>query len=235
MLELYKKQIPCLVALDSIIFGFDGKQLKLLLVNRGLETEGSTWSLMGGWLQPNESLDEAAHRILFEHTGLKDVYLEQLTSFGNPKRDPIMRTLSVTYKALVNIDDYEKKISNTLSTAWFSLRKLPKLLFDHAEMVEIAVERLRKNAALHPIGFELLPEKFTLLQLQNLYEAIFDTLLDKRNFSRRILSTGYIVKTNEKQIGFSKKGAYFYSLNKTKFPKNKTFDFLFMPNTERIL
>jgi 8-oxo-dGTP diphosphatase len=215
MLHLYKKQTQCLVAVDSIIFGFDGETLKILLVKRGLEEDAKTWSLMGGWLQPNEGLNEAANRILFEHTGLKDVYLEQLLTFGNPLRDPIQRTVSVTYKALVNIAEYDNKISSTLTTSWFDLNNLPKLLFDHQEMVDFAIERLRTNATLHPIGFELLPEKFTIPQLQKLYEAIFDTKFDKRNFSRRILKMGFIAKTQEKQLGFSKKGAFLYTLNKS--------------------
>jgi 8-oxo-dGTP diphosphatase len=235
MLELYNKQTPCLVALDSIIFGFDGEELKLLLVKRGLEDHPETWSLMGGWLQSHESLSEAANRVLFELTGLKDVYLEPLATFGNPNRDPVTRTVSVTYKALINIGDYDRKISKTLTTGWFSLDNLPNLLFDHAKMVAIAVERLRTNAALHPIGFELLPEKFTLPQLQTLYEAIFATKFDKRNFSRKILHTGYLIKTEEKQKGFSKKGAYFYSLNKNKYSENTGFNFLFMSNIDRIL
>lgn len=235
MLDLYKSQTKCLVALDSIIFGFDGEELKILLVKRGLEEDPETWSLMGGWLQPDEGLNEAAHRILFEHTGLKDVYLEQLATFGNPKRDPVSRTVSVTYKALVNISDYNDKISNTLTTKWFSLKDLPDLLFDHSEMVALAVERLRTNASLHPIGFELLPEKFTLPQLQNLYEAIFDIEFDKRNFTRKILATNILIKTNEKQKGHSKKGAYYFSLNREKYVETSSFNFLSLTNPDKIL
>ena len=235
MLNLYQQQTKILVALDSIILGFDGSELKLLLVKRGLEEDANTWSLMGGWLQPDESLSEAANRILFEHTGLKGVYLEQLATFGNPNRDPVSRTVSVTFKALVNIADYDEKISKTLTTKWFSLNQLPPLLFDHAEMVHVAIERLRTNASMHPIGFELLPEKFTLPQLQTLYEAIFDTKFDKRNFSRKILGTGYFIKSVEKQKGFSKKGAFYYTLNKEKLTEPTSFNFQFIPNFEKIL
>lgn len=235
MLDLYNKQTKCLVALDSIIFGFDGENLKVLLVKRGIEENKETWSLMGGWLQENEGLNEAADRILFEHTGLKDVYLEQLASFGNPHRDPVMRTVSVTYKALVNIEEYDQKLANKVTTKWFSLKALPKLLFDHAEMVALAVERLKANASLYPIGFELLPDKFTLPQLQNLYEAIFDTQFDKRNFTRKILSTNILIKMDEKQKGFSKKGAFYFTLNKEKYKNNSAFNFLSLTNPDKIL
>lgn len=217
MLEEYKSQVKCLVALDSIIFGFDGEQLKILLVKRGFENTNDCWSLMGGWLAPNESLDEAAQRILFLLTGLENIYLEQIATFGNPKRDPIERTVSVNYFALINVADYADKISDTFKAQWFLLDQLPKMLFDHKEMLENAIVKLRNKAAFHPIGFELLPEKFTLPQFQKLYEAIYGVQFDKRNFSRKILSTGLLEKLDEKQRGFSKKGAYFYQLNHEKF------------------
>lgn len=216
ILEQYKQQTKCLVALDSIIFGFDGETLKLLLVKRGVEVDKDSWSLMGGWLQPHETLAQAAERILFELTGMTDVYLEQISTFGNPERDPIERTVSVAYFALVNVPDYAAKISKTYEAEWFPIQKLPDLLFDHAEMVQLAKNRLRYKAAFHPIGFELMPEKFTIPQLQNLYEAIYESHLpwDKRNFSRKILSTGLLIKLEEKQKGYSKKGAFLYSLNR---------------------
>ena len=235
MLDQYEKQHPYLVALDSIIFGFDGEQLKVLLVKRGVEAEAETWSLMGGWLQPDESLERAAARILFELTGLTDVYLEQLSVFGEPNRDPIARTISVAYFALVKVADYESTISDTYHARWFSLYDLPRLLFDHADMVELAIRRLRYKAAQHPIGFELLPEKFTIPQLKKLYDAIYNTEFDKRNFSRKILSTDLLIKLDEKQKGFSKRGAYFYQIDSGKY-KQLTHSFLnFIPNSDTIL
>jgi 8-oxo-dGTP diphosphatase len=220
MLELYKQQTKCLVALDSIIFGFDGEELKLLLVKRGIEPDRDTWSLMGGWLQPKESLDDAANRILFELTGLNGLFLEQLHAFGNPKRDTVERTVSVAYYALINVSDYDEKISETYHAHWFSMHDLPELLFDHAEMIETAIKRLRYKATHHLVGFELLPEKFTIPQLQILYEAIYDTKFDKRNFSRKILTTGVLIKLKEKQKGFSKKGAFLYSIDIEKYKNN---------------
>lgn len=219
MLEQYQAQTKCLVALDSIIFGFDGEELKLLLVKRGLEEHDDTWSLMGGWLRPNEDTEAASTRILYELTGLRDIYLEQLYVYGDPGRDPVQRTVSVGYFALINVADYQDVISHTYEAQWFSMDELPALLFDHGTMVSMAIERLRYKATQHPIGFELLPEKFTIPQLQKLYEAIFATQFDKRNFSRKILSTGLLIKLDEKQKGYSKKGAYLYTIDTEKYKK----------------
>ncbi|CAG5002784.1 hypothetical protein DYBT9275_02964 [Dyadobacter sp. CECT 9275] len=228
ILQQYETQTKCLVALDSIIFGFDGEELKLLLVKRGIENEQNTWSLMGGWVQPEESLEEASSRILYELTTLSDIYLEQLYTFGAPQRDPVERTVSVAYFALINVDDYDNKISKSYEAQWFSMQELPPLLFDHGMMVERAIQHLRYKASQHPIGFELLPEKFTIPQLQKLYEAIFGTELDKRNFSRKLLSTNLLIKLDEKQRGYSKKGAYFYKIDEEKYQKqfNNFLNFL---------
>ena len=232
MLELYKQQTKCLVALDSIIFGFDGEELKLLLVKRGVQTDHDTWSLMGGWLKPAESLDEAAERILYELTGVSGIFLEQLSAFGNPNRDSVERTVAVAYYALVNVKDYETKISDSHHAHWFSMHDLPELLFDHHEMIKTAIERLRYKAAFHPVGFELMPEKFTIPQILNLYEAIYGNNFDKRNFSRKILSTGLLIKLKEKQKGFSKKGAFLYTLDVEKYKNNADSFMNFIPNPE---
>lgn len=235
MLELYKQQTKCLVALDSIIFGFDGEELKLLLVKRGVQTDRDTWSLMGGWLKPSESLDQAADRILFELTNLTGVFLEQLGAFGDPARDPVERTVAIAYYALVNVNDYETKISDTYHAHWFSMHDLPELLFDHAGMIKMAIERLRYKAAFHPIGFELMPETFTIPQIQNLYEAIYGSNFDKRNFSRKILSTGLLIKLKEKQKGFSKKGAFLYRLDTEKYQIHSDSFLNFVPNPDGML
>jgi 8-oxo-dGTP diphosphatase len=232
MLDLssYESQPKCLVALDSIIFGFDGDVLKILLVKRGPDPTIDTWSLMGGWLNPAENLEQAAERILFELTGLNSVYLEQLYTFGNTDRDPIARTVAVSYFALINIEDYDYKISHTYHAHWFDVTALPEqLLFDHRQMIDLAIQKLRYKAALHPIGFELLPEKFTLPQLQKLYEAIFQTPFDKRNFSRKILSTHLLIKLNEKQKS-SKKGAYLYQIDQEKYDVYINSFLNFVPN-----
>jgi 8-oxo-dGTP diphosphatase len=223
MLNLYQKQTKCLVALDSIIFGFDGEKLKLLLVKRGIEENKDTWSLMGGWLQEAESLDQAAVRIVNNLTGLKNIYLEQVSTFGAPLRDPIQRTVSVTYFALINTTDFLQTTEMEYEGKWFDFDELPNMLFDHKEMIEKSIERLRQKAAFQPVGFELLPEKFTLPSLQNLYEAIFNKKFDRRNFSRKMIATGFLKRLDEKQKGVSKKGAYFYEFN------NKGDNYYFIP------
>jgi 8-oxo-dGTP diphosphatase len=219
MLEVasYNAQPKCLVALDSIIFGFDGDNLKILLVKRGPDPTADTWSLMGGWLNPDENLECAAARILNDLTGLRALYLEQLYTFGDTRRDPIARTVSVAYFALINIAHHDYEVAAQYHAKWFVVNDLPEnILFDHPQMIRAAIERLSYKAALHPIGFELLPERFTIPQLQKLYEAIFQKHFDKRNFSRKVLSTHLLIKTTEKDK-FSKKGAYLYYVDQNKY------------------
>lgn len=206
-----------LVAIDCIIFGFDGQDLKLLVIKRGFEPEKGKWSLMGGFVQPDEGFEQAASRILKVLTGLEGVYMEQLFAFGNPGRDPMERTISAAYFALIDINDYKQQLSDEYRAEWISLKKLPRLIFDHAEMVSMAQARLRYKAAIHPILFELLPQKFTIPQLQILYEAVYDTVFDKRNFSRKVLSTGLLIKQKDKERASSKRGAFYYKLDKRKY------------------
>ena len=231
----YKGQEHYLVAVDCLIFGFDGEQLNLLLIKRGFEPKKNKWSLMGGFVEPKEDLDGAAKRILHQLTGLKGVYLEQLRAFGQPKRDPEERTISVSYFALIDINQYKEKISDTYAAEWFPLKKYPKLIFDHDKMIEMAKGKLRYKASLHPILFELLPEKFTMPQLQNLYEDVYDTSFDKRNFSRKVLSTSLLVKLSDKDMSTSKKGAFYYKLNKKQYTENFHSFLKFIPNPDHLL
>ena len=170
----YRNQEGILVAVDCIIFGFDGHQLQALLIKRGFEPEKGKWSLMGGFVEQNESTDVAAIRILQQLTGMKNIYMEQLYCFSNVNRDTAGRVISVAYFALINIEDYNEQLQQDHEARWFTMDKIPKLVFDHKEMMTKAKERLREKVGNHPIGFELLPEKFTLPQLQNLYEAIYE-------------------------------------------------------------
>ncbi len=217
MTEQYKNHDRILVALDCIIFGFDRSGLKLLLIKRDFEPEKGNWSLMGGFLNRDESLDDAADRILHKLTGLKNVYLEQLYGFGEVDRDPVERTISIAYYALINIRSHDKELMDKYSARWFPIDDLPDLIFDHNEMVKAAKSRLKYRASHEPVGFELLPEKFTMPELQILYEGIYETELDKRNFRRRILSMDILTKTNEKQKKYSKKGAFLYKFNEDKY------------------
>jgi ADP-ribose pyrophosphatase YjhB (NUDIX family) len=231
----YKGQRHILVAVDCIIFGFDGMDIKLLLIKRGFEPEKDKWSLMGGFLQSDETLDEAANRILKQLTGLEGVYMEQLQVFSEMNRDPIERTVSVAYFALIDIQQYEKQISEEYHAEWFMLDKKPRLIFDHDNMVRLAQKQLRYKAALHPILFQLLPEKFTIPQLQNLYERFYGTLFDNRNFTRKVMSTGLIVKLNGKDKSGSRKGAYYYRLDKRTYKMKEDAFLNFVPKADKFI
>ena len=231
----YIEQHPILVAVDCIIFGFDGQELKLLLIKRSFEPEKNKWSLMGGFLKPDETLDEAANRVLNQLTGLEGVYLEQLHTFSDPSRDPEERTISVAYFALIDIHQYETQISEAYHAEWFLLNKKPRLIFDHDDMVRMAQKQLRYRAAIHPILFELLPQRFTVPQLQSLYEGVYDTLFDNRNFTRKLMSTGLLIKQKEKDKSSSKKGAFYYKLNKRKYKANQNAFLNLVPKADKFI
>jgi 8-oxo-dGTP diphosphatase len=230
----YHHQVKMLVAVDCIIFGFDGKNMKILLVQRALQPEIGNWSLMGGFVQAAENTEQAAVRVLQKLTGITNIYLEELAVFSNPERDPVERTLSVAYFSLIDINKYEKQITSDFHAEWFPLQKYPRLIFDHTEMVKKAKGKLRYKAAFHPLLFELLPEKFTLPQLQSLYEEIFDVEMDKRNFSRKILSMDFLIKLTEKEKENSKKGAYYYKLDKKKYKANFHSVLKIIPNPDTL-
>lgn len=215
----YKSHEKLLVAVDCIIFGFDGSQLKALFIKRGFEPEKGKWSLMGGFLNKNENADEAAIRVLYQLTGMKNIYMEQLYAFTDVKRDSAGRVISIAYFALINIEDYSEQLKLEHEAKWFLLNKTPPLIFDHRKMVKKAKLRLQEKVVAHPVGFELLPTKFTLPQLQSLYEAIYDAPLDKRNFTKKMLSLGVLNKLDEKEKQSSRKGAYYYVFDSFKYKK----------------
>jgi ADP-ribose pyrophosphatase YjhB (NUDIX family) len=229
----YSGETRILVATDCIIFGFDGANIKLLLVQRGLEPEKNKWSLIGGFIKPTESPEDAANRVLELRTGLRNVYMEQFQVFGKPERDPVERTLSVAYFALIDIHKYEAQLSEEYHPEWFLLDEMPDLIFDHNEMVRLAKRQLRYKAALHPILFQLLPEKFTIPQLQALYEGVYQTKFDDRNFSRKLLSTGLLVKLPEKDKLSSKKGAFYYRLDQSHYEENFESFLNLVPNPDK--
>lgn len=207
------------VAVDSIIFGYDegGRELKLLLLKRNFEPARGEWSLMGGFLQKDESIEDAAKRILHQLTGLSDVYMEQLYSFGELDRDPGDRIISVAYFALIKINDSDLELVKNHGATWIPISSLPQLIFDHNQMVERAMKKLQVRARTQPIGFELLPEKFTIPQLQGLYEAIYNKSLDKRNFRRKLLAMDLLEKLEEKEKESSRKGAWYYRFDARKY------------------
>jgi hypothetical protein len=218
-MNFYSDFPKILVAVDAIIFGFNENELelKLLLLKRRFAPEKGNWSLMGGFVDPEESLDNAAHRIVKNLTGLNQVYMEQLYAFGEVNRDAGGRIISVAYFSLIKINEHDSELVKNHGASWISVSKLPKLIFDHGEMVKRAMRKLRIRARTQPIGFELLPEKFTIPQLQRLYEAIYQIPFDKRNFRRKLLAMGLLEKLDEKEKETSKKGAFYYKFNKTKY------------------
>lgn len=230
-LERYHEK-KLLLAVDCVIFGFDGTNLKLLLIHRGFEPGKGKWSLMGGFVRPQENLDGAADRVLKQLTGLQDIFMEQLHTFGQADRDPVERTVSVVYFALVDINKYQVQLSDQYHPEWFLIKKVPKLIFDHGEMVKLARERLKYKATLHPILFELLPEKFTLTQLLNLYRAVYDKEFDKRNFLKKLMSAKLLIKQKQKEKESSRKGAYYYKLDKRRYASALQAFMTFLPNKE---
>ncbi|MEQ8554411.1 MAG: NUDIX domain-containing protein [Cyclobacteriaceae bacterium] len=221
MKDHYQKHVKALLAVDCIIFGFNQDNLKILLIKRDFEPQKGKWSLMGGFLRPDETLDEAASRILQKLTGLHDIYLDQLRSFSDPDRDPVDRTVSTAYYALINIEEHNKELTKKHSAEWFNIQDIPALIFDHNDMISQAINRLRYKASTEPIGFELLPEKFTMRQLQKLYEAILGQELDKRNFIKKILSLDVLTKLDEKDMTSSKKGSFLYKFDAEKYDRFK--------------
>ncbi len=215
----YINEAKFLLAVDCIIFGFDGKCLKALFIKRTIHPDMNKWSLMGGFVQQDESVNEAAARVLNQLTGLSNIYMEQLHCFGNVHRDPGGRVISIAYFALINIAGYGEELMKEHNAKWFELSHIPTLVFDHQKMVILAKETLQQKVANHPVGFALLPEKFTLRQLQTLYEVINEKEFDKRNFTRRILDLGILKKLTEKERSTSKKGSFYFVFDEAKYKK----------------
>ncbi len=215
-MSYYSQQNKHFVAVDCIILGFDQEKINILLHKRKFEPYLGGWSLFGGFLREDENLDAAAGRILLSLTGFTGVYLEQLYTYGNVDRDK-ERVISVAYFALVNKEQYSSLEGGDYDAVWIPLENLPELVLDHNVMVNKALRRLRRKAVSEPLGFELLPEKFTLPGLQKLYEAIYGEDFDKRNFRKKILSMGVLKKLDEKDKSASRKGAFLYRFDKLKY------------------
>ena len=217
LIRHYNSEDKVLVAVDSVIFGFDREGLKILLIKRDFEPQKGAWSLMGGFLKKNETLDQAANRVLHELTGLDNIYMEQVSSYSALGRDPVERTISVAFFALINIEQHDFKLNKAHHAQWFSLPQAPTPIFDHQQMIAEALERLKRKALTNPIGFELLPEKFTMRQLQDLYESILNEKLDKRNFINKINALEILIRLEEKDKTTSKKGAFLYKFDEEKY------------------
>jgi 8-oxo-dGTP diphosphatase len=206
------------LTVDCAVFGLDDEDLKVLLIQRGLAPFEGTWALPGGFVRVDETLEEAARRELEEETGLRQVFLEQLYTFGDVERDPRERVVSVAYYALVKLSDHDvHAATDARDAAWFGVHDVPSLAFDHAAILQVALERLRGKVRYQPIGFELLPKKFTLSQLQHLYELVLERELDKRNFRKRVLAMDLLIETDEVQQDVAHRAARLYRFDERKY------------------
>jgi len=229
MTKYYKSVEKHLVAVDCVIFGYDilDKNLKLLLIKRKFDPLKGGWSLPGGFVNPEESVTEAACRVLKQLTGLDQVYMEQSYAWGEPDRDVGGRVITISYFALIKIQDIDPIMQEASSAHWRYITRLPELVLDHSKLVGRALKELKERVKVKPVGFELLPEKFTLVQLQNLYEAIYMKSVDKRNFRKKILSMNLLEKLDEKEKETSKKGAYYYKFLPQKYEEFRRQGFYF--------
>lgn len=223
----YKYPRPS-VTTDCVIFGFDGNSLKVLLIERGIEPYKGQWAFPGGFLNPEETAEEGALRELREETGLEAAYIDQFHTYTDPKRDPRDRVITIAYYALVRIQEV-KGGDDAAKARWFSLDEVPQLAFDHDRILRDAMKELRERIHFEPVGFELLPEKFTMKDLQMMYEAILDVKFDKRNFSKKMMHYELLNQLDETVWPTAKREAVLYSFNKENYElfKKKGFQLEF--------
>lgn len=219
----YHEHSKVWLSVDCIIFGFDEGKLKILIGKRQMDPGRGEWSLYGGFVNGNESVDDAASRTLYELTGLRNLYMRQVGAFGNVDRDPGERVVSIAYYALINVKDYEDELRREHGVEWMDINEIPQLYSDHNEMVRKARKLMRQKLSHEPVGFRLLPKLFTLTQLQKLYEAVNGEELDKRNFRKRVKDMDFIEKTDLIDKKGSKRGAYLYRFNKRVYNEDPNF------------
>ena len=223
MTSFYGEHSKVWVSVDCIIFGFDEGKLKILIGRRQMDPGRGEWSLYGGFVRNDEGLNDAANRVLYELTGLRNLYMRQVGAFGSVDRDPGERVISVAYYALINVNDYDNRLREEHGVEWMDIDKLPRLYSDHNEMVSKARKLMRQKISSEPIGFRLLPSLFTLTQLQRLYEAVYGETLDKRNFRKRIKEMDFIEKTELIDKTGSKRGASLFRFNKRIYNEDPNF------------
>ena len=222
-MNYYSEHSKVWVSVDCIVFGFEEGKLKLLIGKRQMDPGRGEWSLYGGFVRDDESLKDAANRVLYELTGMKKVYMKQVGAFGAIDRDPGERVISVAYCALINVTDYDDLLRQQHGLEWVNIDELPKLYSDHNEMVRKAISLLRRRIKTEPLSFNLLPSLFSLTQLQNVYEAILGDEIDKRNFRKRIKTYDFIEKTELIDKYHSKRGAALYRFNKRNYNEESSF------------
>lgn len=218
--SLLSNKILGSVSIDCLLFGFNEGVLRILMVKHGEGISKGKWALPGGWINYNESIDDAANRLLNALTGVSDIYLEQLRAFGEVNRFPTKRVVTVAYFALVKPENYSLHPGFTASDAkWFDIKKVPKLPYDHKKIMDFGFEYLKHKVQHEPIGFNLLPPKFTLLALKELYEAVLGIALDKSNFRRKLMNMNLLVSCKEKQKKVSHRAAALYCFDKKIYDK----------------
>lgn len=223
MTIFYNEHSKVLVSVDCIIFGFDENKLKVLIGKRKMDPGRGEWSLYGGFVRLDESVDDAAYRTLYELTGMRNIYMRQVGAFGSVDRDPGERVISIAYYALINVKDYDHHLLEEHGVEWVDIDEMPPLYSDHMEMVKKARNLMRNKIKTEPVGFRLLPSLFTLTQLQRLYEAVNGEELDKRNFRKRIKEMDFIEKTDLIDKTSSKRGAFLYRFNRRVYDEDPNF------------
>lgn len=223
MTTFYLEYQKIYVSVDCIIFGFEENKLKILIGKRNMDPGRGEWSLYGGFVRIDESVDDAAHRTLYELTGMKNIYMRQVGAFGNVNRDPGERVVSIAYYALINVKDYDSRLCQEHGLEWVDIESVPPLYSDHLEMVKRARKLMKDKIKTDPVGFRLLPDLFTLTQLQRLYEAVNGEELDKRNFRKRVKEMDFIEKTELIDKISSKRGASLYRFNKKAYNEDSNF------------
>lgn len=208
------------ITVDCVIFGFEDNELKVLLIRSDLQYFEGKWSLLGDILRETEDLEEAAYRILLERTGMNDVFLEQVKAFGSPDRHPGGRVITIAYCSLLNIKHHELKIYDN-ELHWHKVKNLSNMAFDHQAVVDECYQWLQKRIQEHPLAFNLLPEKFSLRELQNLYEAILGVELDRRNFRKKFFSMDFLIDMDQYEENVPHRPGKLYKFNFEKYEKNK--------------
>ncbi len=223
MTGFYGEHSKVFLSVDCIIFGFEENKLKILIGKRQMDPGRGEWSLYGGFVRGDESVDDAALRTLYELTGMRNVYMRQVGAFGSVDRDPGERVVSIAYYALINVKDYDDRLRQEHGVEWVDIKEMPPLYSDHKDMVDKARKLMKEKLRTEPVGFRLLPSLFTLTQLQRLYEAVNGEELDKRNFRKRIKEMDYIEKTELIDKTGSKRGAFLYRFNRSVYDEDPNF------------
>ena len=224
MTQFYNEHSKVLVSVDCIIFGFNGSQLQLLIGKRQMDPGRGEWSLYGGFVGQNETLEDAANRVILDLTGMKGLYIRQVGAFGRIDRDPGERVISIAYCALINVKDYDDSLRIRYGMEWLNLNEIPKLYYEHNQMIQNAISQIRRRINNEPLSFKLLPELFTLTQLQHVFEAVMGEEIDKRNFRKRIKDIDFIEKTELIDKISSKRGAALYRFNKKAYEQDPYFN-----------